>query len=307
MSKIDDMALFVQVVKSGGLAAAGRQLELSPASMTARVNALEQHYDTRLLQRTTRRISLTDAGNRFYEACLRVLAEVEQAEAALQSDKESLSGQLRITAPSDFGRQYVVPALADFVSQHPAVTPYLHLSDGVVNLIEYGYELGIRYGNLPDSDLIVRNLAENRRVLIASPNYLKKYGVPKHPSDLKQHQCLVGERRGEPLNKWQFKVKNKQLTIKVKPAFSCNDSSIIRLWALADKGIAYKSIWDVQQNIEKGDLQTILDDFVFGFITGDNEKTGLQIVYPNRRYLPVQVAGFVKFFKGYLQGQKVII
>ncbi len=304
MSKIDDMALFVQVVKAGGLAAAGRQIGLSPASMTARVNALEEHYNTRLLQRTTRRISLTDAGQRFYNACLRVLEEVKQAEAALQSNKESLSGQLRVTAPSDFGRQYVVPALSDFVSQHPAVTPYLHLSDGVVNLIENGYDLGIRYGNLPDSDLIVRDLAVNHRVLIASPNYLKKYGVPKHPNDLKEHQCLVGERLGEPLNKWQFKVKDEQLIIKVKPAFSCNDSSIVRLWALADKGIAYKSIWDVQQDIEKGDLQTILDDFVFGFITGDNEKTGLQIVYPNRRYLPVQVAGFIKFFKYYLVDKK---
>lgn len=300
MSKIDDMALFVQVVKSGGLAAAGRQLDLSPASMTARVNGLERRYDTLLLQRTTRRISLTDAGKRFYEACLRVIAEVEQAEAALQSDKETLSGQLRITAPSDFGRQFVVPALSEFISQHPAVTPYLHLSDGVVNLIEYGYDLGIRYGNLPDSDLIVRSLAENRRVLIASPNYLKRYGVPKHPEDLKQHQCLVAERLGEPLNKWQFQIDNEQLTLKVKPAFSCNDSSIIRLWALADKGIAYKSIWDVQQDIDKGDLQTILNDFVFGFLSGDNEKTGLQVVYPNRRYLPVQVAGFVKFFKAYL-------
>ena len=193
MSKVDDMDLFVQVVKAGGLAAAGRQVGLSPASMTARVNALEARYNTRLLQRTTRRISLTDAGQRFYDACLRVLAEVEQAEALLHSDKEMLCGQLRITAPADFGRQYVAPALSDFIQQHPAVTPYLHLSDGVINLVEYGYDLGIRYGNLPDSDLIVRNLAENRRVLVASPDYLKAHGMPQHPQRIRT-TCLPGRR-----------------------------------------------------------------------------------------------------------------
>ena len=297
MSKIDDMDLFVDVVKAGGLAAAGRQVGLSPASMTARMNALERKYDTRLLQRTTRRISLTDNGRRFYDACLRVLAEVEQAEALLHNDKEVLSGYLRITAPSDFGRQYVAPALAKFVQIHPAITPHLNLSDGIVNLVEHGYDLGIRYGNLPDSELIVRKLAENRRLLVASPEYLEKYGIPKHPSDLEYHQCLVGERLGEPLNKWQFLIKNKHTIIKVKPAFSCNDSSIIRLWALANKGIAYKSTWDIQADIESGKLQTVLDDFVFGFQASDTKKTGLQVVYPNRRYLPIKVSAFVDYFK----------
>ena len=297
MDKLGDMDLFVQVVKAGGLAAAGRRIGLSPASMTARVNALEARYDTRLLQRTTRRISLTDDGQRFYEACLRVLAEVEQAEASLQNDNEALSGYLRITAPFDFGQQYVAPALADFVEQNPKVTPYLHLTDGVVNLVEHGYDLGIRYGNLPDSDLIVRNLADNRRVLVASPEYLKDFGIPEHPTDLEQHACLVSDRLGEPLNKWRFQIDEKFQTIKVTPAFSCNDSSIIRLWALAGKGIAFKSIWDVQNDIKAGKLQIVLDDFVSGFQANDTEKTGLQVVYPNRRYLPLQVSGFIGFFK----------
>jgi DNA-binding transcriptional LysR family regulator len=126
MSKIDNMELFVQVVKAGGLAIAGRHIGLSPASMTARMNALERHYNTRLLNRTTRKISLTEAGQRFYEACLRVLVEVDGAEALLFTDKEALSGQLRITATSDFGRQYVAPTLSEFVNLHPDVIPYLH-------------------------------------------------------------------------------------------------------------------------------------------------------------------------------------
>ncbi len=297
MGAIDNMQLFVRVVKTGGLAAAGRQIGLSPASMTARINALEQHYNTRLLLRTTRRISLTDAGQRFYDACLRVLAEVEQAEASLKSDEASLSGQLRITAPSDFGRQYVAPALSEFVQQHPAVTPYLHLTDGVVNLVEHGYDLGVRFGNLPDSNLIVRPLADNHRVLVASPGYLKKQGIPEHPNDLEKHRCLVMERLSEPLNEWHFHTGKSRQTIKVEPAFTSNDGAIIRYWALSGKGIAYKSIWDVQHDIDAGNLQTMLDDFVLGFQPSDIEKTGLQLVYPNRKYLPAQVTGFIKYFK----------
>jgi DNA-binding transcriptional LysR family regulator len=300
MSKTDDMALFVHVVNAGGLAAAGRQIGLSPASMTARINTLEKRYNTRLLHRTTRRISLTDAGQRFYDACLRVLAEVEQAEALLLGDKDSLSGQLRITAPSDFGRQYVAPALSDFVHMNPSVTPFLHLTDGVVNLVEHRYDLGIRFGNLPDSNLIVRHLADNRRILVASPDYLKEQGIPKQPDDLEHHRCLVIERLGEPLNEWQFHLKKGYQTIKVTPAFSSNDGAIIRYWALAGKGIAYKSVWDVQHDLEMGRLETVLDDFVLGFQRGDTESTGLQWVYPNRRYLPSQVGGFIDFFNARL-------
>ena len=127
---------------------------------------------------------------------------------------------------------------------------------------------------------------------------------PSTPNELERHACLVGDRLGEPLNEWRFLIQKKPQTIKVRTAFSCNDSSIIRLWALADKGIAYKSIWDVQDDIEKGRLQTILDDFVFGFQAGDTERTGLQVVYPNRRYLPMQVSGFISFFKDSLSEMK---
>jgi len=297
MSKIDNMELFVQVVKAGGLAVAGRKIGLSPASMTARINALEQHYNTRLLNRTTRQISLTDAGKGFYDACIRVLAEVEGAEALLLDDKEALSGQLRITATSDFGRQFVAPALSEFINLHPDVTPYLHLTDGVMNLVEQGFDLGVRFGNLPDSNLVVRHLANNYRILVASPSYIAKHGTPKQPKDLEQHRCLVMERLGEPLNEWRFQLEGSLQTIKVNQAFISNDGAIIRLWALAGTGIAYKSIWDVKRDLATGKLLTILDKFVLGFQHSDNKKTGLQFAYPNRQYLPQQVVEFINFFR----------
>jgi DNA-binding transcriptional LysR family regulator len=301
MSKIDDMALFVRVVKADGLAAAGRQLGLSPASMTARVNAIEQRYSIRLLNRTTRKISLTEAGRDFYEGCLRVLAEVEDAEAVLQDKKRALSGRLRITAASDFGRQFVAPALAKFVTLHPEVIPYLHLGDGVMSLVEHEFDLGIRYGNLPDSNLVVRNLADNFRVLVVSPEYIKENGIPSQPKDLQEHSCLVMERAGEPLNKWQFDSGTKVETLTVAPAFSSNDGAVIRQWALAGLGIAYKSSWDVKGDIEEGRLVTVLDDYVVGFQERDSKETGLQVVYPSRRYMPRQVEGFIKYFQNWME------
>ena len=301
MSKIDDIAVFVRVVQVGGLAAAGRQLGLSPASMTARINALEQRHDTRLLQRTTRSISLTEAGQRYYDAGLRVLDELEYAEALLQNDDVCLSGQLRMTAPSDFGRQYVVPVLAEFLQLHPKVRAYLHLTDSVENLVEQRYDLGIRFGNLPDSTLIVKSLAENHRVLVASPAYLEQQGIPAEPNDLQQHRCLVLERLGEPLNEWLFHdEQGEKQMVKVPAGLTSNDGAVIRSWTLAGMGIAFKSFWDVKSDIAAGTLQTILDEFVVGFQQSDRAKTGLQFVYPNRKYMPAQVTSFMSFFKSRL-------
>ncbi|MEM7761762.1 MAG: LysR family transcriptional regulator [Cyanobacteria bacterium P01_A01_bin.40] len=306
MTKIDDMLLFVQVVKAGGLAAAGRQLGLSPASMTARIKVLEARYDTRLLNRSTRSISLTDAGHRFYEACLRVVADVAEAEAVLQEGKRDYSGQLKVTAPSDFGRQFVVPALAEFVSEHLQVKPYLHLSDSMVNLIEAGFDLGIRHGNLSDSNLMMRSLAtDNRRVLCASPEYLQKYGIPKQPQDLVEHQCLVMERLGEQLNQWRFQSEHRTVTIRVNAAFMGNEGALIRQWALLHQGIALKSIWDVKQDLAAGRLVTVLDDYVVGGYAGNRPTVGLQILYPSRQYLPRQVAGFIEYFTEYVLAANV--
>ncbi|MEL7226296.1 MAG: LysR family transcriptional regulator, partial [Cyanobacteria bacterium J06576_12] len=268
MAKIDDIALFVQIVKAGGLAAAGRQLGLSPASMTARLKAIESHYDTRLLNRSTRSISLTEAGQQFYEACLRVLAAVTEAESILQAGQKTFSGSLRITAPSDFGRQFVAPALAQFVCEHPEVTPYLFLSENIVNLIAEGFDIGVRLGNLPDSSLMMRSLSlSNRRVLCASPIYLKEHGMPTCPQDLSHHRCLVMERLGEQLNQWNFSSKSHpadSTTIKVHAALIGSDGALIRQWAIAGAGIALKSWWDVTQDISDGRLVTVLDNYIAG-------------------------------------------
>ena len=293
MAKIDDMQLFVHVVRSGGLAAAGRKIGLSPASMTARINQLENHYQTRLLIRNTRSIKLTEAGEQFYQGCLRVIAEIDATEQSIQLSKNTLSGSLKITAPSDFGKQFVAPAIAKFVAQNPQVKPHLHLTDGLVNLVEEGIDIAIRFGNLPDSNLISRMIKANQRVLCASAEYLKIHGQPLQPSDLLNHRCLVMERFGQSMNDWHFKGQ----VIRVPVAMSSSDGAVIRQWAIDDAGIALKSMVDISDDLTKGNLVTLLDDYILGFSNKDKQQIGLQFLYPSRQFQPRQVVAFMDFFQ----------
>ncbi len=303
MAKLDDIELFVAVVKAGGLAAAGRQVGLSPAAMTARMNTLEARYETRLLLRSTRRIALTDAGERFYASCLRIVEELHGAEAVLKDDAADLSGRLAITAPSDFGRQFIAVALAEFVGLNPKVNASLHLDDGVTDLTQSGFDLGIRIGNLPDSSLVARPLVNNRRLLCASPDYLKRQGEPQHPSDLSDHDCIVMTRAGEPRDSWYFMIDGKETRIRITPGLSGNDGALVRQWALQGMGIVLKSYWDVCQDINSGRLIPVLEAYTAGLSQQDDDSVGLQIVYPQRRYLPRQVQAFGDFLKAFMERQ----
>jgi len=306
MSKVDDIELFVEVVKAGGLAAAGRVVGLSPASMTARVNQLEKNYNSRLFNRTTRKITLTDAGQKFYQIALRVSADLAEIATTLKQENTELEGRIKITAPSDFGRQYLVPALAKFVKLHPKIEPHLFLSEGIISLVDQGFDLGIRIGNLPSSNIIALPLVENKRLLCASPEYLQSAPVLKQANDLINHQCIVLERLGEPLNEWFFKYKGKIKAIKVVPALIANDGAIIRQWVVDGMGIAMKSFWDIKEDLEQGRLVSLLDDVVQGFQRSDKDNVGLQIIYPQRNFQPKHVAIFIDFFKEYLAGFQAV-
>ena len=302
MTKTDDMSLFLQVVKSGSLAAAGRILGLSPASMTARISQMEERYATRLLNRTTRRLSLTTAGAEFYKSCERVVDEIAYIETKLQDREEALSGPLRVTAPSDFGRQYVAPALASFVAQNPAVQPYLYLTDGLVDLVADRFDLGIRYGNLPDSSLITRPLdRDNQRMLCAAPAYLDQAGRPGSPEDLLQHRCLILEHLGRPQEEWHFKGKTGSRKLRLPAALTANDGALIRQWALAGCGIALKASRDIRADIAAGRLEILLPGYDVRLAGPDETKIALQILYPSRRFQPRQVRAFMSFLEDYLQ------
>ncbi|MCH2189610.1 MAG: LysR family transcriptional regulator [Gammaproteobacteria bacterium] len=298
MDKLGDIELFVSVVKQKGLASAGRKLNLSPASVTAKLNRLEESYGVRLLTRTTRKVALTEEGATFYKHCLKILDEVHQADESLNNLGKSLKGHLKITATIDFGKQVVAPTLAKFTNRHPRVSAHLNLVDSVVNLVENEYDLAIRFGGLTDNRMVARLICPNHRVLFAAPSYIQKYGEPATPEDLKNHHCLGMEREDLSLNTWHFEHQGMRTTMEVSPRLTSNDGSMLRDWAIAGEGIVLKSWLDIRDDVKKGRLVTLLDDFKPDYFSDRIQgSSDLYAIYPSREYLPNRVREFILFLQ----------
>lgn len=300
MGKLEDMALLVAVAEAGGLSAAGRRLSLSPATMTARLKAMEERYQTRLFHRSTRAITLTRAGEDFYHAARRVLEEARHAESLLTQKEGVLSGNIRLSAPSDFGRQYLSPAIVDFSRRHPEVTFSVFLGERVEDLVANRLDMSIRVGNLPDSSLAIRHIRPNHRVLVASEAYLATHGTPASLDELHHHRCLALERHGVVMNEWRFEEAGKERVVRVTPAMVCDDGALLRQWALSGAGIAGKSWWDVKRDVEEGRLQVLFAERFTGFSPLDRKEVGLQFVFPERKLQPPQVSAFMTFFIDWL-------
>lgn len=300
MGKLEDMALLVAVAEAGGLSAAGRRLSLSPATMTARLKAMEERYQTRLFHRSTRAITLTRAGEDFYHAARRVLEEARHAESLLTQKEGVLSGNIRLSAPSDFGRQYLSPAIVDFSRRHPEVTFSVFLGERVEDLVANRLDMSIRVGNLPDSSLAIRHIRPNHRVLVASEAYLATHGTPAALDELHHHRCLALERHGVVMNEWRFEEAGKERVVRVTPTMVCDDGALLRQWALSGAGIAGKSWWDVKRDVEEGRLQVLFAERFTGFSPLDRKEVGLQFVFPQRKLQPPQVSAFMAFFIDWL-------
>ena len=296
MDKFSDMAMFVSIVKHQGLAAAGRDLGLSPATMTARLQALEERYGVKLLNRSTRHVSLTDSGELYYKACIDILDNVDEVENLIQNGVKEVKGSLKIVAPKDIGKQYILPILNEFSELYPDVVPYLYLNDHISNIAESGMDIVIRYGELADSSLILRRLSPSRRVLCASPEYLAKHGTPLKPQDLVNHDCLVMLRSNEELKTWHFQEQDKKRSITVVPKRFSDDGEVIRRWALEGAGIALKSILDVQADINNLRLVTVLNGYMKNFNTSTSVSSAdLNVVYISKNYQPKQIRLFLDF------------
>ena len=296
MDKFSDMAMFVSIVKHQGLAAAGRDLGLSPATMTARLQALEERYGVKLLNRSTRHVSLTDSGELYYKACIDILDNVDEVENLIQNGVKEVKGSLKIVAPKDIGKQYILPILNEFSELYPDVVPYLYLNDHISNIAESGMDIVIRYGELADSSLILRRLSPSRRVLCASPEYLAKHGTPLKPQDLVNHDCLVMLRSNEELKTWHFQEQDKKRSITVVPKRFSDDGEVIRRWALEGAGIALKSILDVQADINNLRLVTVLNGYMKNFNTSTSVSSAdLNVVYISKNYQPKRIRLFLDF------------
>jgi DNA-binding transcriptional LysR family regulator len=289
MGQFRQISTFVEVVSKGSLSAAARAEGIAPAMIGRRLDALEARLGVKLLQRTTRKLALTNEGAAFLEDCQRILTELEDAESAVAERSARASGHLMISAPAGFGRQHVAPLLPSFLAEHRDVQCTLNLNDRVVDLIGEGVDVAIRIASLSDSNLVSVKLADNERVLVAAPAYLKRYGEPKTLAELAKHNCLAisseGSQRG-----WTFRDGGKIVTLKVTGNMGCNDGQVLHDWALAGKGLAWRSMWEVGSEIEEGKLQTVLDQYC---APGND----IYAVFAQRRHLPLRIRAFVDFLR----------
>ena len=277
-----NLALFLQIVEKGSLAAAGRELGLSPTTVSERLAALEAHYGVVLLNRTTRAFSLTDEGRTLVDGAKGLLGEVGDLDARIRHGAETLSGPIRISAPHDTGRILVAPEIDRFVTLNPAISIELLLSDGYVDVVGQGIDIAVRYGQITDSTLRVRSLGQTRRILCASPDYIERCGMPKTPDDLIHHNCLV-MRFGTNLdNVWPLGREPQTHTVTVRGDRVVNDSALVRQWGLDGHGIILKSELDVGPDLRAGRLVELLPDF-------PGPTASLQMLFPPARAQPRRV------------------
>lgn len=263
MVRFEDLRIFVAAADHGSFSAAARELDLTPAVASAALKRLELTLETRLFVRSTRSLRLTSDGERYLEYARSAISTLEAGKNALARDKTAISGTLSVSIPSDLGRHVLLPWLDDFQHQHPRVSFQVRISDRLADLYRQPVDIAIRYGTPNDSALVALPLAErNRRVVCASPTYLARHGVPQAPADLRRHNCLSFV-LGETLHdRWTFEREGTSTTVPVKGDRVGDDGDLVRRWALAGHGVAYKSRYDVLSDLRAGRLVELLPDYV---------------------------------------------
>lgn len=288
MDTLTSMRAFLRVVQAGGFAKAAARLEISPAMVTKHVNALEARLGARLLNRTTRQVSLTEAGAAYYEECARILGDLDDAEAAIAALARAPRGTLRITAPVDFGEEALAPLVTEFMQREPEVGPEVVLENRFVDLVEERFDLGIRCAlKLPESSLVVRPLARTRMVLCAAPAYLAAHGVPRAPEDLERHRFLPFI---HPLlrNELLLRRPGEKRLVPITPVMRSNSTRVLREACLAGAGILMQTSATAWREATAGRLIPVLEEWRIADV-------GVFAVYPHRRHLAAKVRAFVDF------------
>lgn len=290
MDKFKQLESFVAVAALGSLSAAARAQDIAPTMMSRRLDALEARLGVKLFVRSTRRLSLTSEGALFLEEAQRILRELAEAEAQVAQGGTRPSGPLRISAPAGFGRRHIAPLLPDFLQRYPDISITLDLSDRLVDLIDERYDCAVRIGDLDNSQYVGIRLADNRRVIVASPDYLNRFGRPNTPDDLVNHNCLSFGTQGNQSRGWLLKQEGHVKAYRVKGTMSSSDGSVLHAWALAGCGLAWRSLWEVRQDIEEGRLVTVLDEFAA-------PPNGIFALMPERRHIPPRLQVFTDLLK----------
>ncbi len=290
MARLKQIESFVSVATKGSLTAAALAEGVAPAVVGRRIDALEQRLGVKLLLRTTRRISLTHEGSAFLEDCHRLLVAMADAEASVSAGGVKASGYLRITAPAGFGRRHVAPLVPGFLARHPEVNVSLNLSDRVVDIVNEGVDCAVRVGDMPDSSLVSVRLADNRRLCVATPAYLKRAGIPAHPSELARHECLALSSDASQTRGWAFMVDGAVTHLRPNGRLDCSDGQVLHAWCLQGLGLAWRSTWEVEGEVASGALVEVLA----GHAAPPN---GIYAVLPQRKHLPLRVRLWVDYLK----------
>lgn len=288
MTNLGDLEIFVRVAACNSMSMAGRALGLSPAVVSKRIKRLEDRLGTRLLQRTTRQIALTEAGQGFFNRVQSILAGVEEAEAFVLGRSARVQGTLKVAAPTSFGRMHIAPHLNPFMAAHPDLTLQLELSDEITDIVGGGYDLAIRIADLTDSSLVARRLAPVRRILCASADYVSRHGMPQGLDELRHHACLPAHNH----ESWRLVGPGGPVTLKPQGRLVTNSSEVIREAAIAGLGIALRSTWDIGEELKTGRILRILPEYESA------PGVSLSAVYPSRDFLPAKVRLFIDYLAG---------
>lgn len=287
MPRFDDLQAFVRVVESGSFSEAARRLGLSKSMVSRQVSALEADLGVRLLHRTTRSLSPTEAGRAYLERCQRILADLDEANLMVSRLQAVPRGSLRVTAPLSFGIGHLATALPGFLERYPEIELDMNMTDRHVDLVDEGWDVAVRIGRLADSSLIARRLAPIRRVVCAAPAYLERRGVPRVPADLAGHDCLSHS----AVNPWEWRfsaLDGQVLSVEIRGRFHADNGDVLRVMALAAQGLAFLPTFFVGDDIRAGRLVPVLEEFV-------PLDVALHAVYPHNRHLSPKVRAFVDY------------
>ncbi|MBQ5962235.1 LysR family transcriptional regulator [Massilia sp. ZL223] len=275
MIRLDDLALFVRSAALGSFSQAAREVNLLPGQASAAIQRLERELDIRLFARSTRSLRLTEEGKRYLPYAQDALLALREGREGMRGEDAALSGTLQIAAPSDFGRNLLLPWISAFRSHHPGLDIQLLVSDQVADIFRDPVDIALRYGQIDDASFIALPVApENRRVLVASPAYLARHGRPRSPLDLATHSCLVYRLRGRSYDRWCFPATDE--VVQVSGPLVSDDADVVRRWAVAGEGITYKSWLDVHQDVLEGRLEVLLPKM-------PGEPTPMNLVCPHRK------------------------
>jgi DNA-binding transcriptional LysR family regulator len=295
MDRFEEIQNFVRVVETGSISRAADRSGMAKSAVSRRLSDLEQRLGVQLIKRTTRQMKLTDSGRSYYERAIRILADLEESEQAVRQEHGNLSGVLRVAAPLTFGLLHLGPAITEFQCGHPDLQFDLDFNDRRIDILQEGFDVGIRIGALEDSSLIARRLVPVRSVICASPEYLKKNGVPQSPEDLQRHACLVYSNLPDPQT-WSYHDREDvKHSIKVRIGMQANNGDFLREAAVAGLGIVHQPTFIAYPSIASGQLIPILTGYTWPTVNA-------YAVYPQTRHLSQRVRSFVDFLVQKFQG-----